>query len=86
MRKLRSVAACALTLGAMSGGVLIGIISAGAQAEPILVDLTGTGFKADGASNTYSKNAGCGNALVDAMDGGLENRWKDNDFCITWGF
>ena len=40
MRKLRSVAACALTLGAMSGGVLIGIISAGAQAEPILVDLT----------------------------------------------
>ena len=46
----------------------------------------GTGFKADGASNTYSKNAGCGNALVDAMDGGLENRWKDNDFCITWGF
>lgn len=39
MRKLRSVAACVLTLG-MTGVVLIGITSAGAQ-EEIRVDVTG---------------------------------------------
>lgn len=41
MGKLRFVAACALTLGVMTGGVLIAITSAGAQGEPIRVGLAG---------------------------------------------
>jgi hypothetical protein len=40
-KRIRFVAACALTSGALSGGVLIGITSAGAQVEPIRVDLPG---------------------------------------------
>lgn len=72
-KRIRTVAACALTSGAVTTAVLLGITSAGAQAEPIRVDLSGShlaslDFDGDGKIDTGDRLSGR-SSVVDPASG-----------------
>jgi hypothetical protein len=72
-RRVRFAAACALTFGAVTSGVLLGITSAGAQVDPIRVDMTGgrvafLDFDGDGRPDTGDRFTGR-SPLVDPASG-----------------
>ena len=49
----------------------------------VALDNRWTGFRAEAGLNSFSNNRACKNGEVDALDVGLDGRWRNNAFCVV---